>query len=1025
MSLALMAFGTESYSQITLRGTVKDTKGDAVVGANVFFANTITGTSTDIEGNFELEVASRFNDSTLIISSIGYATQKFPVRERRIFNVVLADDAKILGEIVVTGYQTEERGKILGAVATVSTELIAKIPVSGVDQALQGRVPGVVVTQNTGAPGEGVQVRIRGIGSLFSSNQPLYIVDGLPTQDISSIAPQDILTLSVLKDASSAAVYGARATNGVILITTKTGSSGKQVIQFNTQIGFQEPVRLVPMASTEQYISIYNEATNADNQGLPIFLQRPLITDAIKAGLPNVDQVKAIMRPSAPLQSYSLSFSGAAGKTNYLLSGSYFTQDGIIKASDYSRLTVRVNLDTEVKKWLTTGINLNVSTSTTNLIGSSGDGAGGNGGSVVRYAYFRSPAIPIFSAATGDYTDKPSDNFNDNNLYTQLFGDGYNPVGMLAYNNNKKLNERLFGKFYIILKPIKGLTFTSNFGVDFTSQNTRRFDRNWGTLNRINNPNRLTVTDERYHTLTFSNFANYTKVFGGHSFTALLGTEAIKGSNYGISSTDTGFPNQNPTLTYLNNGLGSKAVSEGKSGNALLSYFSKISYDFNEKYLASVTVRRDGSSRFGANNRWGTFYAASLGWRVDKESFLLNSSWVNRLLLRAGYGSVGNQEISNYPFSDQIGVGSNYPYGQASSIGFVVSQLGNADVKWESSNQLNVGVDLVTGDGKLSVSLDYFHKKTFDLLVPQPPASSAGSALPAIVNNGEILNQGIELSLNYDNSFGDLRYTISPNVALLRNEVVSVGRPIQAGRYGSLFTTLTETGHPVGSFYMLEMAGIFQNPTDLFTSAKPPGSMLQPGDVKFKDQNGDGFIDGRDRTHLGSAIPTLTAGLNIALNYKNFDLSIFFQGAYGQKILSVINRDIEGFYRPFNVTQRYYENHWSPTNPSNEYPRASWNASGNNAQMSSRFLEDGSYTRLKNIQFGYSLAPDLLKRYGLTAVRFYFSGTNLLTLTPYAGMDPEMTVSDNAKGDSNNANGMDWGTFPAAKTYNFGVNITF
>ena len=1014
--LGLLLFSADSYGQISLTGTVKDAKGEALPGSNVFVNHTSLGTSVDQNGSFTLEIPSNFNDSSLVISSIGFISQELAINSRRSFNVVLLDDSKTLNEVVVTGYQTEERGKILGAVATVSADLITRMPVSGIDQALQGRVPGVVVTQNTGAPGAGVQVNIRGVGSLFSSNQPLYVVDGLPTQDISSIAPQDILTLSVLKDASAATIYGSRATNGVVLITTKSGTASKPVIQFNSQFGFQDPVRLVPMTSTDQYISLYNEAAVTDNLGQPSFLQRPLITDAIKTGLPNVDQVKAILRPSSPLQSYSLSFSGGDAKTRYLLSGSYFSQDGIIKASDYTRLTGRINIDTEVKPWLSVGINMNVSSATTNQVGSSGDGAGGNGGSVVRYAYFRSPAIPI-TDATGEYVDKP-----DTYAY---FGDGYNPVGMLAYNNNKNLSQRLFGKFYIVLKPFKGFTFTSNFGVDATSQNNRRFDRNWGTLNRINNPNRLTVNDQRFSTLTFSNFATYTRTFGVHNFTVLLGTEAIKRNNYAIGSTDTNFSNQNSTLTYLNNGLGQKTVSESQTGSALLSFFGKVSYDYNEKYLATATIRRDGSSRFGSNNRWGTFYAGSFGWRLDKEEFLVNNTWIDRLLLRVGYGSVGNQEISDYPYSDALSVGSNYPFGGAKSIGYVVSQLGNADVQWESSSQTNAGVDLVTGDGKLSASLDFYTKRTSKLLVPQPSASSAGSANPAIVNNGEVLNQGIELSLNYANVIGNLRYSISPNVAFLHNEVQAMDRPVPAGAYGSQYATLTEKGYPVGSFYMLEMAGIFQNANDLFTSAKPVGVVLQPGDVKFKDQDGNGIIDGADRIHLGSAIPSVTAGLNIALNYKNFDLTIFFQGAYGQKILSVLNRDIEGFYRPFNVTTRYFENHWTPANPSNEYPRASWNASGNNAQLSSRFLEDGSYTRLKNIQLGYNIPSAFLQRYGLTAVRFYFSATNLLTFTSYSGMDPEMTVSDNSRADGSKANGIDWGTFPAAKSYNIGLNISF
>lgn len=1017
--IATFAFCGHAFSQITLTGTVKDSKNEPLIGTNVIIRGTGVGTAVDVNGNFKFDVPSQYNDSTLLISSLGYVTMELPILERREFIVVLVEDAKTLTEVVVTGYQTEERGKILGAVNTVSPELISKIPVSGIDQALQGRVPGVVVTQNTGAPGEGVTVTIRGAGS-FGNTGPLYIVDGLPTQDISAISPADILTLSVLKDASAAAIYGSRATNGVVLITTKSGAGNKQVIQISSQIGFQNPVRLVPMASTDQYISIYNEAATADNIGQPSFLQRPLITDSIKAGLPNINQAKAIMRPNAVLQTHSISISGGEGKTKYLLSGSYFSQQGIIKASDFNRITGRINVESEVKKWLKAGVNMNISSAATDLVGSSGDGAGGNGGSVVRYAYFRSPAIPIYDT-NGDFLDKPS-TYN-------LFGDGYNPVGMLAYNNNKKLNDRLFGKFYVILSPIKGLTYTSNFGVDFTSQNQRRFDRNWGTLNRVNNPSRLTVTDDRNHTLTFSNFINYSKTIGHQNLVVLLGTEAIKTENYEIGSSDTNFANQSSTFTYLNNGQGAKTVSESRNGNALLSYFGKVSYDFNEKYLVSGTLRRDASSRFGSKNRWGSYYAGSLGWRIDKESFLANNQWIDRLLLRAGYGVVGNQEIPNYAFSDAIGVTYNYPFGNAKSIGYAVSNLGNSQIQWESSNQANAGVDLVVMDGKLSVSVDYFSKITSKLLGNPPIASSVGllSQPPysPYVNNGKILNRGLEVLINYNNSIGDFKYSISPNVALLHNEVLSVNAPIPGGAYGSQYTTLTEKGYQLGSFYMLEMGGIFQSASDIFTSAKPNGVPLQAGDVKFKDQNADGVIDGNDRKHLGSAIPKVTGGLNIMLNYKSFDLSLFFQGAYGQKILSVLNRDIEGFYRPFNVTERYYQNHWTPTNPSNGYPRASWNASGNNAQISSRFLEDGSYTRLKNLQIGYRIPKGMLQKYGFSTVRIYLSGTNLLTFTKYSGMDPEMTVSDNSKSDGARANGIDWGTYPAARSYNFGLNLTF
>jgi TonB-dependent starch-binding outer membrane protein SusC len=1023
VSFVLLTGTIQAVAQTTtISGNVTSSANEPLPGVNIQLKGTAQGTVTDAEGKFTLSIsAGDLASGTLVFSFIGFTTQEVQINGQTYLAVALKDDTKSLEEVVVTGYQSEERKKILGAVNTVTSDLIVKTPVAGVDQALQGRVPGVVVTQNTGAPGEGVIVRVRGVGSLNSNNQPLYVIDGIPTLDATFVAPQDIQTLTVLKDASAAALYGARAGNGVILITTKSGTSDKMTVTYNSQVGVQNPVRLVPMASTSQYVSIYNEAANNDNPDFPVILQRPLITPQLAATLPNVDQVKAIFRPNAVLQQHSISFAGGEGKTRYLVAGSYYKQQGTIYASDYSRITGRINLDTEVKKWLRLGLNLNASGATTDLVGSSGDGRGGNGGSVIRYAYFRSPAIPI-SDSTGNYVDKPT-------LFN-LFGDGYNPVGMLAYNQNKRITNRLFGKFNVTLMPIEGLTIISNFGVDFTSQNQRRFDRNWGTANRINNPNRLTVADDRLFAITLSNFATYTRTIDKHAFTVLVGTEAIQNEAYEIVGTDTQFASQDPTLVYLGNGKGLKTNSETRQRNTLLSFFGKINYDFSEKYLASVTLRRDGSSRFGPANRYGNFYAGSLGWRLDKESFLVNNAWIDRLLLRAGYGVIGNQEIGNYGFADAYGVNYNYPFGNSSNVGYAVSQLGNANIKWEESSQLNAGVDFTTFNGKLSVSVDYFNKITDKLLVKQPLALSAGLALPPYVNNGKILNRGIEVVLNYTNKFREFTYSISPNVAILHNEVLSVVSPIAGGLYGSQYVTQTDKGHPVGSFYMYQMEGIFQNQTDIFThalqsSATTGPSRIQPGDVKFKDQNGDGIIDGNDRAYVGSAIPKVTGGLNLSLGYKGWDMSVFFQGAYGQKILSVLNRDIEGFYRPFNVTERYFKNHWTGEGTSNQYPRASWNASGNNTQISTRFLESGSYTRLKNLQVGYTVPRKVVSKYGLSSLRIYFSGTNLITWTKYSGMDPEMSVSNNSIGDGDKANGIDWGTYPAAKSYNVGVNVSF
>lgn len=1021
-------FSFHARAQTLLTGTIKSQSDQPIPGANVYVKGTSVGTAADADGSFALTLPVNVQNATLVVSMIGYVSQEIVVGDQVKFEITLLEDQQVLDEIVVTGYMTQDKKNVTGAVNTVTAESISKLPLPSIDQALQGRAPGVVVTQNTGAPGEGVAVRIRGAGSINSGNSPLYVVDGVPTLDINSIATQDIENITILKDAGATAVYGARAANGVVIVTTKSGNKGEPKIEFSSQVGVQSPSRMIDMANTSEYVTIYNEAATNDNLGKDPILFRPLITEDIQAGLPNVNYLDKIFR-AGTLQSHSLSISGGDEKTRYFIAGNYFDQEGIIKSSDYTRLSSRINIDTQVKPWLRTGVNLNISKATTNIIGSSGDGAGGNGGSVIRYAFFRTPAIPVYTAS-GKFTDKPSDNYNDDNLYTNLFGDGYSPVGMLAYNNNKLISNRIFGKYFIEISPFKNFTFTSNVGIDFTNSNQRRFDRNWGTLNRINNPNTLTVADGKNRTLTFSNFANYSTTFGKNSLTFLLGAESIKAERYDVVASEKNFPDQSRDLVFLGNGLGQRLNDENQSGNALASFFGKVNYDRDGKYLASATLRRDGSSRFGVDNRWGNFYAGSLGWRLDKESFLVDNTLIDRLLLRVGYGTIGNQEIGDYPFTDMLGSGFNYPFGTFKSTGVAVTALGNSKVKWESSNQLNAGVDLEMWGGKLAVSLDYFNKKTSDLLVKQPIASSSGSDGAGNnhfiwVNNGEVTNQGFEILINYAANLGDFRYSVSANAATLRNEVTKVDAPIPGGSYGSDFVTLTEAGHPVGSFYLYEMEGIFQNSTDIFIHAFQSDA-IEPGDVKYKDQDHNGVINALDRKHLGSPIPKVTAGLNISLSYRSWDMSIFFQGAYGQKIFSVLNRDIEGFYRSFNVTQRYFDERWTGPGTSSTQPRASWDASGNNALIySSRFLENGSYTRLKNLQIGYSLPKDFLKKYSFTNARIYVSGTNLFTITKYSGLDPEMTASNNALGQGDTALGMDWGTYPAAKSYNVGVNLTF
>jgi TonB-linked SusC/RagA family outer membrane protein len=777
------------------------------------------------------------------------------------------------------------------------------------------------------------------------------------------------------------------------------------------------------MVNTADYITVYNEAATNDNAFLPPTLQRRLITPEDAQGFADVNYVDELLR-TAPVNSHELSVSGGTEKSTFLLSTSFFDQKGIIKNTGYTRGTVRLDVNTEASQWLEVGLSMLAGMSSTDIIGSSGDGAGGNGGSVVRYAFFRNPAIPV-KFDDGRYVDRPAEYFGAQ-IYDSFLGDGYSPIGMADYNDNNRRDDNYLGKAYFVAKITKQLKFTTNLGMDYRNSNSRRFNPTWGTFDRINAINGLNVANERIANWTVNNLLNYENTFGeDHTFSALLGFEAIKNQGKALYANDANFPIEQDELIFIGNGLGNKLSSQSEYASSLASFFGRANYDYKGKYYVSTTLRRDGSSRFAEGNKWGTFYSVSAGWIMKQERFLKDVQWLENLKLRAGYGAIGNQEVNLYAYSDRISPYYNYPFGGISNSGYAQTSLGNEDLKWETSYQYNGGIDAEIWKGALAFSVDYFYKVTEDMLVKEPLPPSVGYAEAAWINSGSVLNTGVELEAIYRQNKTDWGYSIGGNLTFLHNEVLKLDAPLTGGRVETgIFATKTEVGEPIGSFYMLEMEGIFQNQTDILLSAFQ-GNNIHPGDVKYKDQNSDGRIDNADRVHLGSAIPKLLAGLNFTANYKNFDLSMFFQGSYGNKIYVQINQDIEGFYRGFTVTQRYFDERWTGEGTSNTQPRPSWTTKSNNARPSSRFLEDGSYIRLKNLQLGYTIPAKVLDISGISQVRVYLSGTNLLTFTKYSGLDPEMTVSDNSKEEGERSNGIDWGTYPSAMTFMLGIDITF
>ncbi|OUJ75129.1 TonB-dependent receptor [Hymenobacter crusticola] len=1006
---------------VTVTGRVTQANGEGLPGVTVLVKGTSNGTTTDARGSFSLSLPDA--NATLTISAIGFITQEVPLQGRTDLSIVLQTDVKALDDVVVIGYTTQRKADLTGAVAQINQRDIANLPVTSPSQVLQGKAAGVAITQQTGAPGENIAVRIRGVGTI-NDNDPLYIIDGVPTKTgINQISPNDIESVNILKDASSAAIYGARASNGVVIITTKRGKSGKPRLNISAYGGVQTASNLIKMANTNQYVAAYNIA--AQNDG------RDPIPANVAAGLPNVNWLKQVLKP-AQQYNVQMDVSGGSENSQYIVSGSYLTQDGLIQNSSFDRYNLRTAVNTTLSKYVKVGTNANLSYNKTRQVGTSGDGFGdGNpGASVVRFALFRTPGTPVYNDQ-GQFVDLPRT--PDGNLATSFLGDGINPVALADATDRNFNRYSLLGNVYAEFTPIERLRIRSDYGVTFLITDYKQFFKTYGIDRSFNSPAQLAQSNTKEFNYNWTNTAVYDLPLGNSTFSFLIGTEAIKNNVQAISASRRGYVDQSSTFQYLDSGTGVQQNGGGEAHSALLSGFGRVSYDYSSKYLASFNFRRDGSSQLSPGRRAENFYSGSVGWNLAQEEFMRSVSALSLLKLRVSVGQLGNSAIGNYPYASLVGGNFYYPFSGVSTQGLSIVTKGNPNIRWETSTQSNFGLDLGLLQGALQLSVDYFIKNTSNVLLFLPQPSSAGNGGNPAVNAGKIRNQGLEVELNYRNTIGkDWSYTISGNLATLQNEVVSLGQatPSPGGRVdNNYFATLTAVGHPIGSFYLLQQEGIFQNAQEVFTHAyQGPG--IQPGDVKFKDLSGpdgvpDGVIDGYDRTFVGSPIPKLTYGLTGNVSFKNFDLSLFFQGVYGNKLYNQVNTDIEGFYRAFNLTERAATNYWTGEGSTNKYPRLSWTGASNNKQPSDRFLEDGSYLRLKNVQLGYTFGTKVLTPIKVSSVRLFVSAQNLLTFTKYTGLDPEQGVNSNSLGDGVRAVGIDFGTYPSARTFTAGINASF
>jgi len=1021
---------------------------EPIIGANVQIAGTTTGDITDVNGNFTIATSEKSVE--VEITYIGYVSQKLTLTAGNNPVVELKENAQVLDEVVVIGYGVQKKSDLTGAIASVKATDIQKIPTSTLAQALQGQAAGVEVVRSSGSPGSGTSIRIRGLGTINNS-EPLYIVDGLPLDNIDFLSPDDIASIEILKDAASAAIYGSRAANGVVLITTKKGqASSHPIINFNIYYGSQSVAKGPSILSKDQYAYFEDYVQNlpaaTDPTDATPFPSSPVQpTWALRQS--TIDQVNKsvnywdyIIRPKSPMFKANLSVSGGTQNFNYYISGGIYNDNGIIKESGYQRKNINVKVNTQIIKNLSLGANISYTREDkTNIYQ-------GNWG-VVQTAINYDPLIPIYTP-TGDYT------------WTT-------PIEVLRRTTYDSWQNTLLGQINLEWDIAKGLKFTSQAGESMLSSDDDQF-----RIYNQNVNNTTTSTDQNYNVqrdpsttnhFNWDNILNYVNSFGKNNVNIMVGQSAEAATINKYSITASGWGGYDPSLDAYNFAKYSISANGTTEGWAVLSFLGRLSYDYDNKYLLQVNFREDGSSRFAPANRWGAFPSVSLGWKLSGEKFMESIKWISFMKVRAGWGMLGNNNIGNFTYRSLVGAPGNYIYGTgfpSLQPSFSAWQFGNPEIIWEKTDSKGVGLDLNLFNNRFSSSYDFFIKNTNDMLNAIPIPFMTGIPNNPMQNTSSVKNTGAEIQANWQDKIGDFRYSLGGNVTFVKNRVTSLGaqeNPIWGGSLGTPtplgYVTRTIVGAPIGAFYGWKTDGLMQ-PGDFsdqgnaliptFASTKK----FQPGDMKFVDVNKDGIIDSNDETYLGSPLPDLYYGFNINLGYKDFDLSLFFQGVAGNKIYNVMKLfkyssiQYDGGWTTSNysnVASDYFLKVYRPATPTGTF-RDYFGANSNgtvpipnndpimdkiNFSNSDFYLEDGSYLRLKNIQLSYTLPKKICQRTKIISnCRAYITISNLLTITKYTGLDPEVG-GISAPGQGNLSNGIDLGVYPQSKTYMVGASIDF
>lgn len=1034
MLVLLLCTVVHAQSGQPIRGKVIDETGKPLSGVTVAVRNTNRGTVTNAEGAYSINAAP---GDVLQFSFIGYTSSQVTVGSGANYQVSLAPNSQSLEQMVVIGYGAQKKSSLTGSVASVSSKTISELPVANVQQALQGRVAGLTVTNN-GTPGADPIVRIRGISSISYASDPLYVIDGFPTSNLASFDSRDVQSVEVLKDASAAAIYGSRATNGVIIITTKKGSrDGKPHVNFDSYVGVQSAWKTVDLLNTQQYLQYERALNGAAGIAKPPRLEDANFNQPIYDGTnqtyaqTNTDWQDAYFKKALISQS-NVSVNGGNDVSRYYMSAGHLKQDGITQGVNYQRGNFRINSEHNISKLFTVGENLLLSYSKQRYDNTSGNRT--RLANVVRAL----PYLPVYDPTTqGGFRN--AENSVDG-------ADPTNPVeDALLLGDAHRQTFKLLGTVYTQVNFTPWLNFRSTFGADYVTEYQHVFSPIYNDKGR--NATVATITDQRANrtTLLFTEQLTFDKTFGNHHINAVAVYEHQKADNFGESQT--GNQSTNDIETFV--GATNVTAFSSRTATLIQSYIGRISYDFAGKYLLSGAIRRDGLSVWAPGKKFQSFPSVSAGWKLDQEPFIKSVAAISELKLRGGWGITGlnaigifpalqNSVLANeYPWQAVVQAnGATYPFGNTISVGngSYYNQLASSNLEWEKTKQLNIGLDLGLFNNRITLTAEWYRRQTDNLILTIPTPYSFGfGGTGSQLNAASMKNTGVDLQLGYNKTSGSFTWNVTGNIGFIKNGILSLNTPgatIDDGAdadFGNGNITRTVAGQPIQSFYGYVVDGIFQSQDDVNKSpvqipGTNPAKSTAPGDIKFKDLNNDGKITAQDRTFLGTYIPKFTYALNASGGYKNFDFSLFFQGVHGNKIFNGTRVLREGMARLFGAGVEVL-NAWTPERTNTDVPRAISGDPNQNARVSDRWIESGSYLRLKNVILGYTVPASALRNIthgAVSNVRVYISSQNLLTFTKYKGWDPEIGSKNTTL-----TNGIDYGQYPSARSFQFGLQVGF